>query len=203
MSTLRQILADRIKNAVAKKCEAAEALVTARDAGEGPLFSEAQIRILAAVCKQTGTDPAEFVATCTAKIRPTLLSKATGEELLVFVEKAVGKIQEQNRPKPSFSQENSETMPKLSSGHWYADQSPSGRWADEVEEEEKSRRSGTTSRKDNPAGTRTWTRRRTSLSSEAPTGTPSCKSWTFSGQAGQPDGSACETCSPGLACLYG
>ena len=100
MSTPRQILTDRIKNAAAKKREAAEALVTARDASEGPLFSEAQIGILAAVCKQTGTDPAEFVATCTAKIRPTLPSKATGEELLVFVEKAVEKILEQNRPKP-------------------------------------------------------------------------------------------------------
>ena len=31
--------ADRIKNAAAKKREAAEALVTARDIGEGPLFS--------------------------------------------------------------------------------------------------------------------------------------------------------------------
>ena len=94
--------------------------------------------ILAAVCKQKGADPAEFVAECTAKIRPMLPSKATGEKLLAFVEKAVGKIQEQNRPKPSFSQEDSETMPKLSSSHWYADQSPGGSWADEVEEEEKS-----------------------------------------------------------------
>ena len=95
--------------------------------------------ILAAVCKQKGADPAEFVAECTAKIRPTLPSKATGEELLAFMEKAVGKIQEQNRPKPSFNQDDSETMPKLSSSHWSADQSPGMGWADEVEEEEKSR----------------------------------------------------------------
>ena len=79
MSTPRQIVPDRIKNAAAKKREAAEALVTARDTSEGPLFSEAQIGILATMCKQTGTDPAEFVATCIAKIRPTLPSKATGE----------------------------------------------------------------------------------------------------------------------------
>ena len=104
MSTPRQILAEKIRSAATKKREAAEALVTARDAGEGPLFSEAQIGIMAAVCKQTGTDPTEFVATCTAKIRPTLPSKATGEELLVFIEKAVEKIQEQSRPKPSFNQ---------------------------------------------------------------------------------------------------
>ena len=96
---------------------AAEALRAVRDVGKRPLFSEAQMGILAAMCKQKGTDPAEFVAECTAKIRPTLPSKAPGEELLAFVEKAVGKIQEQNRPKPSFSQEDSETMPKLSSGH--------------------------------------------------------------------------------------
>ena len=151
MSTPRQILADKIRNAAAKKREAVEALVSARDAGKGPLFSEAQIGILAAVCKQTGTDPTEFVATCTAKIRPTLPSKATGEELLTFVEKAVEKIQEQSRPKPSFnqsakgrskpafSQDDREAKPKSSSSHWYADQSPGGRWADEVEEEEKSR----------------------------------------------------------------
>ena len=152
MSTPRQILTDRIKNAAAKKREADEALVTARDASEGPLFSEAQIGILAAVCKQTGTDPAEFVATCTAKIRPTLPSKATGEELLVFVEKAVEKIQEQNRPKPSFSQSaeaksrssfsqnaSKAAEGKSSSSHWYADQSPGEGWADEVEDEEKSR----------------------------------------------------------------
>ena len=138
MSTPRQLIAERIMKAAAKKREAAEALVAVRDAGKGPLFSEAQIGILGAVCKQTGADPAEFVAECTAKIRPTLPSKATGEELLAFVEKAVGKIQEQNRPKPFFSQDDSETMPKLSSSHWYADQSSGMRWTDEVEEEEKS-----------------------------------------------------------------
>ena len=116
MLTPRQLLAERIMKAAAKKREAAEALVAVRDAGKGPLFSEAQMGILAAVRKQKGADPAEFVAECTAKIRPTLPSKATGEELLVFIEKAVGKIQEQNRPKPFFSQEDSETMPKLSWG---------------------------------------------------------------------------------------
>ena len=89
MSTPWQLLADRIKNAAAKKREAAEALVTVRDVGEGPLFSEAQSGILAEFCKQTGADPAEFVAACIAKIRPTLPPKATGEELLAIVEKAV------------------------------------------------------------------------------------------------------------------
>ena len=125
-----------------------------RDAGKGPLFSEAQIGILGSVCKQKGADPAEFIAECTAKIRPTLPSKASGEELLAFIEKAVGKIQEQNRPKPFFGQDDSETMPTLSSGHWYADQSQGMRWANEL----KRRRSpmgGATSRRSNPTGTRT------------------------------------------------
>ena len=72
MSTPRQLLADRIKNDAAKKREAAEALVAVRDAGKGPLFSEAQMGILVTVCKQRGADPAEFVAECTPKIRPTL-----------------------------------------------------------------------------------------------------------------------------------
>ena len=61
-----------------------------------------------------------------------------GEELLAFVEKAVEKIQEQSRPKPSFnqnaggrskpafSQEDPEAKPKSSSSHRYADQSPGG-----------------------------------------------------------------------------
>ena len=114
MSTPRQLLAERIMKAAAKKREAAEALVAIRDAGQGPLFNDAQVRILESVCKQKGVGPAEFMAECTAKIRPTLPSKATGEELLVFIDQAVKKIQEQNRPKPSFGQEDdSETMPKL------------------------------------------------------------------------------------------
>ena len=49
MSTPRQLLADRIKNDAAKKREAAEALVAVRDAGKGPLFSEAQMGILTTV----------------------------------------------------------------------------------------------------------------------------------------------------------
>ena len=75
MSTPRQLLAERIMKAAAKKREAAEALVAIRDAGQGPLFNDAQVRILESVCKQKGAGPAEFMAECTAKIRPTLLSK--------------------------------------------------------------------------------------------------------------------------------
>ena len=80
MLTPRQLLAERIMKAAAKKREAAEALVAVRDTSKGPLFSEAQMGILAAVCKQKDAYSAEFVAECTAKIRPTLPSKATDQE---------------------------------------------------------------------------------------------------------------------------
>ena len=49
MSTPRQVHADKIRNAAAKKREAVEALVTTRNTGEGPLFNEAQIETSAAV----------------------------------------------------------------------------------------------------------------------------------------------------------
>ena len=62
MSTPRQLLAERIMKAAAKKREAAEALAAIRDAGQGPMFSDAQVRILESVCKQKGADPAEFMA---------------------------------------------------------------------------------------------------------------------------------------------
>ena len=84
MSTPRQLLAERIMKATAKKREAAEALVAIRDAGKGPLFNDAQIGILKSVCKQKGTDPAEFMAECTAKSRPTLPPKATEFQSLVY-----------------------------------------------------------------------------------------------------------------------
>ena len=38
----------------------------------------------------------------------------------------------------AFGRKDPEVKPKSSSGHWYADQSLGIRWADEVEEEEKS-----------------------------------------------------------------
>ena len=123
MSNSRQLLAERIMKAAVKRQEAAKALVAIRDAGQGPLFNDAQVRILESVCKQKGVGLAEFIAECTAEIRPTLPSKATGEELLVFIDQAVKKIQEQTRPKPFFGQEDdSGAKPKQSSGHWYADQ---------------------------------------------------------------------------------
>ena len=45
---------------------------------------------------------------------------------------------DQGKSKPTFSREDPEVKSKSSSSHWYADQFPGMRWADEVEEEEKS-----------------------------------------------------------------
>ena len=60
-------------------------------------------------------------------------------------------MQDQGMPKPLFSRDASEAMPKSSSSHWYSDQLPSGGWADEVEEEEKSH-----GRKYQPQGRPRW-----------------------------------------------
>ena len=42
------------------------------------------------MCKQKGADPAELMAAYTAHIRSMLPLKATGAELVAFIEKAVG-----------------------------------------------------------------------------------------------------------------
>ncbi len=60
MSTPRQLLAERIRKAAAKRRDAAAALVAVRDAGEGPLFNDEQVQILGAIGQQRGYAPAEF-----------------------------------------------------------------------------------------------------------------------------------------------
>ena len=103
------------------------------------------------------------------KVKLTVLSKKLRQQRDGMLD--------QGMPKPSFSQGTSEAMPKSSSSHWYSDQSPSGGWADEVEEEEKShgRKYQPQGR---PAGMSIWSLRRMSHSSGVPTGTRSCKCWT-------------------------
>ena len=81
---------EKVRSAAAKKMEAAsEALLKAREAGEGPVFSDDQNATLAATCKQKGVDPAEFLAVYTTYVRSAFSPKATGLELVAFVEKAV------------------------------------------------------------------------------------------------------------------
>ena len=83
-------LIEKARNSAAKKMEAAsEALLKAREAGEGPVFSEDQNTNLSALCKQKNVDPAEFLAAYTTYVRSGLPPKATGPELVAFVEKAV------------------------------------------------------------------------------------------------------------------
>ena len=69
MSTPRQLLAERIRKAAAKRRDAAAALVAVRDAGQGPLFNDDQVRILESIGKQRGMGPAEFIAGCAAEMR--------------------------------------------------------------------------------------------------------------------------------------
>ena len=150
MSTPRQQLAERIRNAAAKKRDAAAKIVAVRDAGQGPLFNDDQVKILKRIAEDKGMEPAEFLESCAKEMRTMLVDTLTGEEMLDLIERCVKSTQESSRPKPRFSQESS-AKPKLSFGdtpsvkpkprsdHWYADQSPSTRWADQVEEEEEER----------------------------------------------------------------
>ena len=90
MSSPRQEFIEKVRRSTAKKMEAAsEALLKAREAGEGPVFSEDQQAKLLALCKQKNVDPAEFLAAYTTYVISGFLPTATGPELVAFVEKAV------------------------------------------------------------------------------------------------------------------
>ena len=68
---------------------ASKALLNARETGEGPVFNDDQNANLAAICKQKGVDPAEFLAAYTTHIRSMLPPKATGPKLVAFFDKAL------------------------------------------------------------------------------------------------------------------
>ena len=90
MTSPRQEFIEKVRRSTAKKMEAAsEALLKAREAGEGPVFSEDQQAKLSALCKQKNVDPAEFLAAYTTYVISGFLPTATGPELVAFVEKAV------------------------------------------------------------------------------------------------------------------
>ena len=89
-SSPRLELIEKVRDAAAKKLEmASQALLTPRETGEGPIFNDDQNANLAPICKQKGVDPAEFLAAYTIYIRSMLPPKATGPELVAFVDKAV------------------------------------------------------------------------------------------------------------------
>ena len=66
LSSPRLEFIEKVRSAAAKNMEAAsEALLKAREAGEGPVFSEDQNTNLSALCKQKNVDLAEFLAAYT------------------------------------------------------------------------------------------------------------------------------------------
>ena len=65
------------------------ALVAIRDAGQGPLFNDDQVKILEAIAVKRGLVPAEFIESCTNEMRPKLSAKASGEELLDHIARCV------------------------------------------------------------------------------------------------------------------
>ena len=72
-SSPQQEFIEKVRSAAAKKMEAAsEALLKAREAGEGPVFNDDQNANLTAICKQKAVDPAEFLAAYTAYVRSAL-----------------------------------------------------------------------------------------------------------------------------------
>ena len=90
----RQEVIDKVRSVVARqKMEAAtEALLKARETGEGPVFSEEQQANLSAFCKLKKVDPAEFLTAYTPYLIYGFPPNATGPELVAFVEKAVTKL---------------------------------------------------------------------------------------------------------------
>ena len=79
---------EKVRGAAAKKLEmASEALLNARETSEGLIFNDVQNANMAAMCKQKGMDPAEFLAAYTTHVRSMLPPKATGSELVAFFDK--------------------------------------------------------------------------------------------------------------------
>ena len=90
----RQEVIEKVRSAVAR--QKMEALLKARETGEGPVFSEKQQANLSAFCKLKKVDPAEFLTAYTPYVIRGFPPKATGPELVAFVEKAVS-----NCPEPA------------------------------------------------------------------------------------------------------
>ena len=80
--------------AVKPKMAAAEALLKARETGEGPVFSDEQQAKLSALCKLRNVDPVEFLTIYTLYVIHSFSPTATGPELVACVEAAVAKCPE-------------------------------------------------------------------------------------------------------------
>ena len=75
--------------AVKPKMSAEEALLRARETGEGPVFNSMQQARLTAMCNLGNVDPVEFLTIYTLYVIQSFPSKATGPELVACVEGAV------------------------------------------------------------------------------------------------------------------
>ena len=71
--------------AVKPKMAAAEALLKARQTGEGPVFSVEQQSALSALCKLKNVDPVEFLTIYTLYVIRSFSPSATGPELVACV----------------------------------------------------------------------------------------------------------------------
>jgi hypothetical protein len=84
MSTPRAVL---LRKAMEKR--AAEICWKTRADGKGPLFSDQQSKQLADMCAAEGNDAALYLEAYTAELRKMLPPKATGEELVAWMEESV------------------------------------------------------------------------------------------------------------------
>ena len=82
--------------AVKPKMSAEEALLRARETGEGPIFSEEQQAKLAAFCQLRNVGPVEFLTAYTPYVIGGFSPQATGLELVALFERAVA-----NCPEPA------------------------------------------------------------------------------------------------------
>jgi dGTP triphosphohydrolase len=76
-----------LKKAMEK--QAADMLLKSRAEGKGPLFNAQQSLQLADMCEADGDDPVPYLEAYTAQLRKMLPAKATGEELVAFMEESV------------------------------------------------------------------------------------------------------------------
>jgi hypothetical protein len=68
---------------------AADMLEQSRADGKGPLFSDQQLKLLADMCAAEGNDAALYLEAYTAELRKMLPAKASGEELVAWMEESV------------------------------------------------------------------------------------------------------------------
>ena len=97
--------------AVKPKMTAVEALLKARQTGEGPVFSVEQQSELSALCKLKNVDPVEFLTIYTLYVIRSFSPSATGPELVACVEAAVTRCPEPTEIIALYKQRKSGRQP--------------------------------------------------------------------------------------------